>query len=238
MSASPRTAALDEESKALLRRILERTAYRQIMVANIRGHGLKYLPEVEEKALIVRDLDAGLDVLRAIERLYAELDGKSLIQAVRDSLEKIPYPYSRLELAVCLGLVGRAEVLVASSYLESRSAGMAAIAQRLHTLERPGTRMLEGLLREFCAEHGNRPTAQQFVNRWMAIALVAFGRPRTAGDQRAVALGLRTARVEELVQRFLDGAREWCMGAQLAAPDPESLGLEIQPTGAKHGVRA
>src|SRR5205085_2056492 len=98
--------------------------YRQIMAANIRGHGLKYLIDVDEKTQLVRDLDAGLDILRHVERLYGELDGEGLALSVRDSLDRIPYPYSRLELAVCLSLIGRAEQLVATTYFESRSAGM------------------------------------------------------------------------------------------------------------------
>lgn len=228
---------LGEEPKALLRRILERTAYRQIMVANIRGHGLKYVLDVAEKTLIVRDLEAALDVLRHVEKLYAEFDGEGLALAVRDAMDRIPYPYSRLELAVCLSLVGRAERLVASTYLESSSAGMAALARRLHDLERPGTRMLEMQLADFCAEPGNRPTAQQFVNRWVAIALVAFGRPGTPGDQRARSLGLRTARVDELVKAFLSETRAWCESFHLALPDVTTLGVDLAPEGAPHGQR-
>lgn len=231
------SAVLDEEAKGLLRRIVERTAYRQIMVTNIRGHGLKYLIDVAEKTALVRDLDAGLDILRHVERLYGELDGEDLAMSVRDAMDRIPYPYSRLELAVCLTLVDRAERLVSSSYLESKSTGMAAIARRIHDLARPGTRMLEVQLADFCAEPGNRPAAQQFVNRWIAIAIVAFGRPGTAGDQRSHALALRTARVDQLVKQFLAEARPWCESFHLAMPDVGALGIDLAPEGAKHGAR-
>jgi hypothetical protein len=231
------SAILGEEAKGLLRRILERTAYRQMMVANIRGHGLKYILDVAEKTLIVRDLESSLDVLRHVERLYGELDGTGLAMAVRDSMDRIPYPYSRLELAVCLSLVGRAENRVAATYFESKSTGMSSIARRIHDLERPGTRMLEMQLADFCAEPGNRATAQQFVNRWVAIALVAFGRPGTAGDQRSFALGLRNMSVAQLVAQFLGEARVWCESFHLALPDVKTLGIDLAPEGAKHGVR-
>lgn len=231
------SAVLDEEAKGLLRRILERTAYRQIMVANIRGHGLKYIVDVAEKSLVVRDLESSLDVLRHVERLYGEFDGNALAMAVRDSMDRIPYPYSRLELAVCLSLVGRAENLVASTYFDSKSEGMSALARRIHDLERPGTRMLEMQLADFCAEPGNRATAQQFVNRWIAIALVAFGRPGTQGDQRSFALGLRSMRVGQLVAQFLNEARPWCESFHLALPDVKTLGIDLAPEGTKHGAR-
>ncbi len=228
---------LDEEAKGLLRRIVERTAYRQMMVANIRGHGLKYVIDVAEKSLVVRDLEAGLEILRQVERLYGELDGGGLAMAVRDSMDRIPYPYSRLELAVCLSLVGRAERLVAAAYLGSRSTGMASIARRIHDQEHPGTRMLEMQLADFCAEAGNRATAQQFVNRWLAIALVAFGRPGTQGDQRSFELGLRSTRIAQLVAQFLGEVRPWCESFQLALPDVKTLGIDLAPEGTKHGVR-
>ena len=40
---------LDEESRGLLRQILERQAYRQLVAGNIRGYGLQFLPELDVK---------------------------------------------------------------------------------------------------------------------------------------------------------------------------------------------
>jgi hypothetical protein len=228
---------LDEEAKGLLRRILERTAYRQIMVANIRGHGLKYLIELGEKDLLAADLQAGLVALREVERIYGEVDGRDLPFAVRDAMERIPYPYSRMELATCLSLVSRAERLVAASYTASRVADVAALAARLSGLERRGTGMLEAQLAAFCAEEQNRPSAQQFLNRWLAIALAAFGRPGTTGDQRAITLGLRTLRVHEIVERFLEEAAGWSAELSLTLPDLDTLGLDLKRS-AKDGKRS
>lgn len=227
MSGSVDSAQLDEESKGLLRRIVERTAYRQLMAANIRGHGLKYVMDVEEKRLVTRDLEASLAGLGEIDALYRRIGGTELTFAVRELMERIPYPYSRLEFGVCLVLVDRTERLVAESYLESRSREMAAIARDLCEVDRPGTKMLATQLAEFCAESGNRPTAQQFVNRWLAIAVVAFGRPGSTGDQRAVALGLRSRRVAEMVRRFQDELKPFVESFGLAMPAPASLGIEF-----------
>lgn len=227
MSAAVDSAQLDEESKGLLRRIVERTAYRQLMAANIRGHGLKYVMDVDEKRLVTRDLDASLAELGEIDALYARIGGSELTFAVRELMERIPYPYSRLEFGVCLALVDRTERLVAESYLESRSHEMATIARALRAADRPGTRMLEAQLAEFCGEAGNRPTAQQFVNRWLAIAVVAFGRPGSAGDQRAVALGLRSRKVADMVKRFQDELKPFVESFGLTMPAPGSLGIEF-----------
>ena len=177
--------------------------------------------------MVAGDLDASLRAMSGIDSLYVRIGGSELSIAVRDMMEKIPYPYSRLELAVCLALVDRTERLVAESYLESRSQEMAAIARALVETERPGTRMLEAQLADFCSETGNRPTAQQFVNRWLAIAVVAFGRPGSPGDQRAVALGLRSRRVSDMVRRFLDETKPFLESSHLVLPATSSLGLEF-----------
>lgn len=221
------SSALDEESKGLLRRIVERTAYRQLMAVNIRGHGLKYVTEVEEKRAIASELETALAALGSIDALYAKIGGAELTFAVRELMERVPYPYSMLELGTCLALVDRTERLVLESYLESRSREMASIASSLLAADRPGTRMLEAHLANFCAETGNRPTAQQFLNRWMSIAIVAFGRPGSPGDQRAVALGMRSRHVEDMVRRFQDELKPFVTGIGLVMPAPSSLGIEV-----------
>jgi len=227
VSESIASAQLDEESKGILRRIVERTAYRQLMAANIRGHGLKYVTELDEKQQLAHDIDASLSAAEPIEELYAKVGGTQLAFAVRDLMERIPYPYSRFELAVCLALVDRTERLVAESYVESRSPEMASIARSLLDLDRAATRRLEEHLAEFCSEPGNRPTAQQFLNRWLAIAIVAFGRPGSTGDQRAVALGLRSRGAGAMVQRFLDELEPFVASMGLKLPRLDSLGIQI-----------
>ncbi|MBL8860218.1 MAG: hypothetical protein JNL28_17045 [Planctomycetes bacterium] len=227
MSGTTASKPLDEESKGLLRRIVERTAYRQLMAVNIRGHGLKYLTEVEEKISLTSDIESALNGLAAIDALYTRLGGSDLIFAVRDLMERLPYPYSKLELGTCLALVDRTERLVLESYLDSRSSEMATIARALQDDPRPGTRRLEEYMARFCAEPGNRPTAQQFVNRWLAIAIVAFGRPGSAGDKRAVELRLRTRPVEDMVRRFQDEVKPFVKSLGLVMPEPGSLGIEI-----------
>lgn len=227
MNATTDSAQLDEESKGILRRIVERTAYRQLMAANIRGHGLKYIAELDEKQQLAYDIDASLSAAEPIEELYTKIGGTQLAFAVRDLMERIPYPYSGFELAVCLALVDRTERLVAESYVESKSPEMASIARSLLDLDRAGTRKLEERLAEFCSEPGNRPTAQQFLNRWLAIAVVAFGRPGSPGDQRAVALGLRSRGAGEMVKRFLEELKPFVESMGLALPKLDTLGVEL-----------
>ena len=75
MTASKHMAPkkLDEEGAAILRQILERQVYRQLMAANIRGHGLKFVPDPGRKQLLVRDLHDHLSGLeKKIETIGAD----------------------------------------------------------------------------------------------------------------------------------------------------------------------
>jgi 1,2-phenylacetyl-CoA epoxidase catalytic subunit len=236
MSETP-PRELDEESRALLRRIVERQAYRQLMAANIRGHGLKYVPEIEEKAALARDLEASLAVLRDVVDLHARLGGVELEHAVRDQMERIPYPTTRLELAICLALCDRAERAVAEGYAGSRSPDLARIARALIDADRTATTRGEELFIRFCEEPGNRPAAQAMLARWLTIAVLALGRPGTPGDARAVALGLRTKRVADVVREFLGDVAPLVAACGLALPDLAAVGLEL-PAAAAAGRKA
>jgi len=218
---------LDEESRGLLRRIVERQAYRQLMAANIRGHGLKFVPEVEEKFLLSRDLEHSLRILKQVEALYTGLGGENLSLAVRPHMERIPYPTTRLELCVCLSLCDRAERTAAEGYLDSRCREFAAIARSLVDADRTFTHSAEDLFQDFCRETTNRPAAQQMFNRWLAITLLSLGRPSTQGDNRAVHLGLRSKRCAESVREFLTELRPWMERCHLVLASGGTLGVEL-----------
>jgi hypothetical protein len=223
------TERLDPESQTLLRRIVERLAYRQMMAANIRGHGLKFVPDVEEKIPLARDLEHSLTILHEVERLYAAVGGTELSLAVRAQMERIPYPSSRLELAICLALCDRAERVVAEGYVGSASSSLAAIARSLLDMDRTSTKRGEELFVEFCKESGNRPAAQQMFNRWLTITLLALGRPGTPGDARSNALKLRTKRCADSVREYVDGLKPLMETCHLQLPPQATLGVELPP---------
>lgn len=227
-SAAPAPeAALDEESRALLRKIVERQAYRQLMAANIRGHGLKFVPDAEEKLLLALDLERSLRVARDVEALYARLGGADLSLSVRARMERIPYPSSRLELSICLALCDRAERTVADGYVECACAPFAAIARTLLASDRTFTQRAEELFSAFCHDATNRPAAQQMFNRWLAITLVSLGRPNTAGDARAVSLRLRSKRCGESVREYLADLRPLMDRCHLILPSSATLCVEL-----------
>lgn len=229
----------DEESRALLRKIVEGQAWRQLMLANIRGHGIKYLPELEHKLASVERLAHVLPLMRGVAALYAEIDGGDVVSAVRDRMERLPYPGSRLELAVCLFLCMRAERHALMSYADC-SVSSALVELTRARLADVSSEDLprDPIFVDYCAEPANRPHAQQMLNRWLALCLVALGRPGSHGDRRAVELGLRSRRAAEIAEEFLSGLAPFLAATGLVVPDADSLGVELPPATSKAAVRA
>ncbi len=221
------THEIDEESKSLLRKIVERQAYRQLMVEKIRGHGLKFVPEIDAQILLAEDIVHSLRLMLQIELLYAELGGTDLVMAVRDKMERIPYPSSRLELAICLALCDRAERVAAESYVESSSSEFAAIALSILAMDRTSTRQGEELFKGFCAESGNRHAAQQMFQRWLAITITAMGRPGTKGDERAFQLGLRKQRCAESLRQYVEELKPLMASCHLTMPSAAAMGVDL-----------
>jgi len=221
------TPPIDEEPRTLLRRIVESQAYRQLMGMNIRGHCLKFLTDHESKMHVGEELWANLQLFRQIQALYRELGWDHLESAVRDRMERIPYPESRLEYAVCRQLFGMAQETAMRSYAESSNRQVAAIARSfLESDLRPDARE-EELFVQYCADPGNRPHAQQVFTRWLGITLRSLGRPDTRRDQRAVELGLRSRTSSQMIRDFLDAVGGIAGRCGLAIPDLAEWGIEL-----------
>jgi len=229
MSAESASPELDveEETRNLLRLIVERQASRQLMVANIRGHGIKFVQGLEEKLQLSEDLNGMLRIYREIERLYLGLGGTDLPTAVRAKMERIPYPASRLELAVCLVMCDLAEQVAAENYLDCCVPEYAAIARSLLDMVRANTSHGEELFIQFCKEPDNLPRAREITNRWLSIAIRSLGRPGTGGDTRASHLGLRTKSCSDATVTFVKGATEFLAQCGLSFPTAEQLGVEL-----------
>ena len=224
----------DEESRGLLRKIVEGHAYRQLMLANIRGHGIKYLPELDHKLASVRRLVDVLPLVQGVIDLYAEIDGGDVVSAVRDRMERIPYPTSRLELAVCLFLCMRAERHALEAYVDCRvSSALAELSRARLAVVVTDDLPRDPVFVEYCAEPANRPHAQQMLNRWLALCLVALGRPGSPGDARAVELGLRTRRVSDIAAEFLAGLGPFLEATGLVVHDADALGVELPGAAAR-----
>ncbi len=216
---------LSEEARQLLRRIIERQAYRQVVAINMLGDCLKYVTDFDAKLRVAADLDLSLRLFREVKNLYAELGWQDLESTVRDRLEEVPFPESRLEFGVAHFICNLAQEVAMTAYVDSASREFGAIARSY--VEAAPRRPEPARFLEFCEEPTNRPRAQELFNRWLAIALRAFGRPGTKGDERAVALGLRSKPSADMIREFVERLRPFRSSCGLGMPDMQFLGLDL-----------
>jgi hypothetical protein len=220
-------ATLDEEGKALLRKILLGQAYRQIMAANIRGHGLKFLQTTEGRRSLIADLDHILGQISRVQAIYSEVGGDDLRIDASSKMERIPYPGSKLELAAFLATSDLAEEVAMEGYVSSICAPFAEIARDNLVHERTATKRGQQLFQAFAVGSGQHPHAQQMFNRWVVIALLALGRPGSKGDQRAVSLGLRNRSCAQATKIYLERLEPFMSACKLELPDLASAGVQL-----------
>ena len=213
------TAVLDEESRPILRRIVESLAWRQLAVINILGHGLKFVTELDVKLRVVGELDRALDLFQSVRALYGELGWTDLEAAVRERAQDVPYPESRLEFGVAYYISGLTEEVAMQSFVESAHAPFADIARK--HVEAAQHRPEPTRFLEYCSEAANRPHGQELLNRWVVAARRSFGRTDSPHDAQALKLRLKNRRAADLDRVFCDRLAPFLAQCGLVLPAPE-----------------
>ena len=212
---SIKASPLDEEAKLLLRRIMESMARHQLSSINTLGHCLKFIDEVDVKLVVAGELDLSLRLFRDVRALYSDLGWTDLECSVRDRLNELPVPASRLEFGVAYFITGLAERVAMGSYESSSCPEFAALA-RSHfdvAVRRPEPKRFIA----YCEDESHRPQAQQFFDRWIQVARGSLGRPDSKGASRAVELGIRSLNAAQMNQKL----------TELLQPLAKRCGLEL-----------
>lgn len=212
-------AQLDEESRPILRRIVESLAWRQLAVINILGHGLKFVTELDVKLRVVGELDRALELFQSVRALYAELGWTDLESAVRDRSQDVPYPESRLEFGVAYYISGLTEEVAMQGFVESSHAPFAAIAKR--HVEAAAQRPEPTRFIEYCSEVANRPHGQELMDRWVLAARRSFGRADSPHDAQALKLRLKNKRAADLDRIFCERLQPFLASCGLKLPQVE-----------------
>lgn len=209
-------APLDEESRAILRRIVESLAWRQLAVINILGHGLKFVTELDVKLRVVGELDRALELFQSVRGLYGELGWTDIESAVRDRSEEVPYPESRLEFGMAYYISGLTEEVAMQSFVECAYVPFATIARR--HLEAAARRPEPTRFLEYCTEPANRPHGQQLLDRWVLAARRSFGRVDSPNDAKALKLRLKNQRAADLDRIFCERLAPFLASCGLLLP--------------------
>ena len=218
---------LVEEEQGLLRKILRALAYRQMMAANLRGHGLKFLVDPEGRLGLVDDMRHIVAQVNRVQTLYSELGGGDIRREAAIKMERIPYPATRLELAAFLAVSDPAERLAMESYVDSKCAELASIAAEDVGFDRVATRRGRARLDEFAKDAHQQPLVRQVLHRWSVVVLLSLGRPGSAGDRKAVQLGLRSRGVDSIMRDYLAELGPLMSTCGLGLEDLREAGVEL-----------
>lgn len=218
---------LDEEGMGLMRKILRAQAYRQMMAANIRGHGLKFLVDSEGRLGLVADMQHNLSQVSRVQELYTLIGGGDIRKEASVRMERIPYPTTRFELATFMATSDLAERLAMEGYVNSKCEEFALIARDDLAYERTATLRSQKLFEEFAADPEQKPLVRQVLRRWLVICLLSLGRPGSAGDRRARELQLRSSSVADSIREYLGQLKPLIDLAELTHDDLRDAGIEV-----------
>ena len=218
---------LSSEPRELMRSILERKAYRLLLMSSIQGHAVQLLASVSEKRRFAKALDRSLSVLGEVDVIHRELFAEDVVVAVRPRLEQVQFPSSRIEVAVCLVLTGRADRIAAEGYITCRHQGFAAVARRLIEEDPWEIASEEQVLLQHCAAVDDKVALKAYWKRWMIEGLMTLGRPGTELDRQTVELSLRSKSAAEVDRQYLDAIEPLRIECNIEMPALNGLGIEL-----------
>jgi len=137
----------------------------------------------------------------------------------RLATQPLPRVASFLELAMAQFLFDRAGRWQISEYLTSSFLAYRALAHAIVDEERGHEDTGARLVVELCAAPGvDGPTAQAAFDRWLAIALLSFGRAGGEGNAFAIAAGLKSRDSGKVTRAFLEEIAPTADAAGLVLP--------------------
>jgi len=199
----------DPRYLAIVDRMLRSQAYREWGAAELFEAALPLAPDARWRAVIeghVAEERAHYAHVRALwaetfNQPRAELDAWVTARLVERPL---PAVTTWLELGMALFLFDRAGRWQLSEYLGSTFAPYGALAREIVDDERGHEDAGARLVIELCNAPGaDRAAAQAAFDRWLAVALLSFGRPGGDGNALAIAAGLKTRDSAEVTRDFL-----------------------------------
>jgi 1,2-phenylacetyl-CoA epoxidase catalytic subunit len=213
------TLTIDEESRVVLRRIVESLAWRQIATIDILGHGLKFVTELDTKQRVAGELQRALLLFRHVRDLYGELGWSELDAVVRERGRGLPYPESRIEFGLAYYVCGLAEEVAMRGYLDSTYGPFANIA-REH-VEAAASRPEPTRFLEYCSEPSHRPHGQELIDLWVPVGRRWFGRPDSKADARALQLGLKAMSAAQMDKTLCERLAPFLETCGLSLPGVE-----------------
>ncbi len=210
-------------------RMMRSQAYRELSAAQLFGHGLQYVPDLEALEFIRGHIREETEHYRAVADIYREHVGESIEPWVRERLASKPIPMaeSYLELAVAQWLYDRGGFWQLREYLDSSWAPYRAIVAQIVAQEVGHQGHGEGIAVPLCRAEPDRERVQSIFEKWLRLGLLCLGRPGSEGNRYAIAVGLKRRDSAECIKDYVRDILPAVREAGLRFPPKESLGVEL-----------
>ncbi len=213
-----------------VRQLLESQAYRESMAAHLFGHALKFVPELCYKKIIASHIAEELEHYEETVRLYDALGGNLealVMRQLATGQKRVPLAESWLELAMSQFLFDRAGEFQLSLYRRCSYRPYARIVGKILEEEEEHEGFGERVVKQFCSDKRKRRLAQKFFNKWLAVSLLSFGRPDSAGNRYAVEAGLKAKESGEVMQDFINDIKPVMRECGLKFPTKRRIGVKL-----------
>lgn len=215
------------EYRAMVRQLLESQGYREVMAANLFGHAMKHIPSLEYKKLVAHQMEEELEHFEEVTKLYEQVTGDNLLEAVQSKMERVPYPESWTELAMAQFLYDRAGEFHLREYTTCSFAPYSRIVTKILEEEEGHEGFGENVVLELAKDPKNTAGLQSLFEKWLTVALLSFGRPATEGNRFAIAEGLKTRDSGDVMKDFINDIKPTMKACGLRFPDRQTIGIEM-----------
>jgi 1,2-phenylacetyl-CoA epoxidase catalytic subunit len=214
-------------ARSILERMMKSQAYREMAAARLFGHGLQFVPPKWLK-LMAWHVSEEAQHYVAVADVHQKFTGHSVHPWVEQRLSSRPVPLSAswLDLAMAQFLYDRAGLWQLREYTQCPYLPYRDAVATILREEQGHQALGENIVLELCQSQSDLEKEIVF-QRWLKLALLSFGRPKTEEGLYAVAAGLKKRASEEVMQDFLNDIKPAMRLGELRFPSTESLGLDL-----------
>jgi 1,2-phenylacetyl-CoA epoxidase catalytic subunit len=228
-SAGPLLSRCEPRYRETVVQMLRSQAWRELSAAQLFGHGLQYVTDLRSLKFISRHVQEETDHYAAVAELYQKHLGESVEPWVREKLATKPIPWasSFLELGIAQWLYDRGGFWQLREYEESSWAPYREVVGKIISQEEGHQVHGQNIAVPLIREARDRDKVQAIFEEWLRQGLICLGRPRSAGNQYAVSVGLKKRDSSECIKDYVKDILPAVREAGLRLPPKERLGVDL-----------
>ena len=209
--------------------MMESQAYRELAAAQMFGHGLQFVPSIKWQKFMVWHIREEFEHYEAVAKMYREFTGQSVEPITNERLAKRPIAFAQswFELAMAQFLYDRGGFWQLKEYDACSFLPYRKTIEKIIAEEKGHQALGERIVVELCRSGKYEEQKQKDFTTWLRQGLLSFGRPKTEGNDYAIAVGLKKRDSGEVMQDFVDDIKPAVKACRLRFPTAEEMKLEL-----------